>query len=56
MTDTGDGTCQVFEGKSGGGVKCNQPAVATVNNGLTSYRACARHAHMVENSCTVAWD
>jgi hypothetical protein len=46
MTDYG--TCQVNEGTSGGAVQCNQPAVATVRNGLASYRACERHAKLME--------
>jgi hypothetical protein len=46
----GDDTCQVSEGTSGVAVKCNRPAVATVTNGLTSYRACERHAKLMENT------
>lgn len=52
-------TCQVQEGTSGGAVKCNQPAVATVTDSLKSYRIYDKHARQMENSegsHIVEWD
>lgn len=57
--DEGNGKCQVAEGTSGGAVKCNQAAVATVTDSIKSYRVCAGHARQMENtggSHTVKWD
>jgi hypothetical protein len=54
-----NGTCQISEGTSGGAVKCNQPAVATVTDSLTPYRVCEKHAAQMERtggSHTVKWD
>lgn len=51
-----DGTCVVSVGTSGSDVKCNQPAVATVNNGKAIYRTCAAHARMVEGFAVVTWN
>jgi hypothetical protein len=43
-------TCQVSEGTSGGAVKCNQPAVATVIDVGQYYRVCEGHAKLMENT------
>ena len=59
MPDAGDGTCQVAETKSGGVVRCSQPAVATVTDSIRSYRVCFGHAKVMQGtggSHSVKWD
>jgi hypothetical protein len=54
-----DDTCKVLEGTSAGAVQCTQPASATVTNASATYRACIRHAKMIESTdvlSTVNWD
>jgi len=58
-SDAGDGQMPSRRRTSGGAVKCNQPAVATVTDSIKSYRVCAGHARQWRNtggSHTVKWD